>query len=528
MAWIRCMGGSGAKTVGTDKVPYLLRATPFDANLKKMKLVGGSVAWNQLYNKTTTQTEGGITYTNTNGVITLSGLATANYFYTYNITIPTGHKVLLSGGDANGASNTAYLYAVNSGSYYNLKDGKIATIFAVGNDPSTGVSITTKTGYNADNNPMTFKPNVIDLTAMFGSTIADYIYSLEQGTAGAGVDFFRKIFANDFYAYNAGELLSVKPTAHEVVGFNAWDEEWEKGTFNTTTGANIVKNDQIRSKNVIRVLPNTAYYFPLAMWFMFLDANDNVIPSVATTGWYISGNSYSRKDDNLTGIFTTPSNACYLKFYMTANYGATYNNDICINLSDASKNGTYEPYKKYTYPLDGTRKVYRKYAIVDLGSLNWTYDTQYSRFISERIPSLSPRPAVRTQQLVCAKYTSIFDGRPVGSVPDKSIYNSGGSQTFDVVDLDYTDATAFKAAVNGVKVIFEILTPFYETVTNPELRGIFKRDSNNKLYYDGDICEDIINPISVEVGGTEQFVDSRSVPVPVGHESTYYSVDFPE
>lgn len=46
--------------------------------------------------------------------------------------------------------------------------------------------------------------NVIDLTQMFGSTIADYIYALEQGEAGAGVAFFRSIYPNDYYAYDTG------------------------------------------------------------------------------------------------------------------------------------------------------------------------------------------------------------------------------------------------------------------------------------------------------------------------------------
>ena len=514
MAWIRCMGGNAAKTVGTDKVPYLFRATPFDANLKKMKLVGGSVAFNQLYNKTTTQTEGGITYTNTNGVITLSGLATANYFYTYNITIPTGHKVLLSGADPNGASNTAYLYASNSDAYYNLRGGKTATVFSIGSNTNVGVSITTKTGYNADNNPMTFKPNVIDLTAMFGSMIADYIYSLEQGTAGAGVAFFRKLFDNDDFAFNAGELLSVKTSAHEVVGFNAWDGMYEANKWLSDTNGTIANQEGYNLTGYIPVLPNTIYYKSRneSARILQYDSDKNVI----------SGQSWGDVPSNV-GVFTTRNNAHYIRFVITDDYLDTF----ILNLS-SSRNGEYEPYKKYTYPLDGTKRVYRKYGIVDLGSLSWTYDTQYSRFLSERIPSLSPIIPVRTQQLVCAKYTSIFDGRPVGDVPDKSIYNGGGSQSFDVVDHDYTDATVFKAAVNGVKVIYEILTPFYEMVTNPELRGIFKLDSNNKLYCDGDTCEDIVSPMAMMSGGTEAFVDSRAVPVPVGHESTYYSVDFPE
>ena len=61
---------------------------------------------------------------------------------------------------------------------------------------------------------------VIDLTVMFGSTIADYIYSLEQATPGAGVTLFRKIFSEDYYPYTANTLMSAKPTSKVVKDSN--------------------------------------------------------------------------------------------------------------------------------------------------------------------------------------------------------------------------------------------------------------------------------------------------------------------
>ena len=60
-------------------------------------------------------------------------------------------------------------------------------------------------------------PQGIDLTAMFGSTIADYIYQLEQTTAGSGVAFFKSLFPNDYYPYNAGELVSVSGLSAHVM-----------------------------------------------------------------------------------------------------------------------------------------------------------------------------------------------------------------------------------------------------------------------------------------------------------------------
>lgn len=50
---------------------------------------------------------------------------------------------------------------------------------------------------------------VFNLTQMFGETVADYIYSLETATAGAGVALFKALFSADYYEYNAGEEKTI-------------------------------------------------------------------------------------------------------------------------------------------------------------------------------------------------------------------------------------------------------------------------------------------------------------------------------
>ena len=104
-------------------------------------------------------------------------------------------------------------------------------------------------------------------------------------------------------------------------GVNQWDEVAEIGGINVTTGQNQVDN-RLRSKNYIRILPNTVY------------------GGIAGSGDYINLFYYDESKDYLyyTGLilngrntFTTPSNACYMRILLQGSYGTTYNNDISIN-----------------------------------------------------------------------------------------------------------------------------------------------------------------------------------------------------
>lgn len=135
-------------------------------------------------------------------------------------------------------------------------------------------------------------------------------------------------------------------------GANKWNEEWEVGAFNTSTGADTTgQPTQIRSKGYISVLPSTAYYFYKStndyMWFMFFDADKNVI----TTG-FPSG--YAQTSNNARGYkpgaYTMPSNCYFIRFYTQTGYGSTYNHDLGINYPSTVT--TYAPYSNIC-PISG-------------------------------------------------------------------------------------------------------------------------------------------------------------------------------
>lgn len=61
---------------------------------------------------------------------------------------------------------------------------------------------------------------IIDLTACFGSEVADYFYNLEQNTAGSGIALFRQLFPEDYYAYQTATLISSKPVSKVIKDSN--------------------------------------------------------------------------------------------------------------------------------------------------------------------------------------------------------------------------------------------------------------------------------------------------------------------
>lgn len=129
-------------------------------------------------------------------------------------------------------------------------------------------------------------------------------------------------------------------------GTNLWDEEWEVGGYNTTTGAKSVQSNRIRSKNMTPVVPSTNYCFVKGTthgeYILFYDAD----------GTYLSDYSYSATK---THVFTTPANCRYVAWYLATGYGTTYNNDISINYP--STDTDYHAYSGNVYPITFTDTV---------------------------------------------------------------------------------------------------------------------------------------------------------------------------
>lgn len=501
-----------SKNEASDSVPYNFRAVGQNSTLEYTDaIVGGSVVANQQAGSQDRTVSGNgitISFDHSTGKTTVTvpdsptGFAQMAY---YGGPIVAGHRYLICI-DKPVANGIEVYISGTSGVRGSFPAPKNQTVIET--TAASSPSLQFFVGQSTATGTYEYYVQIFDLTLMLGTAIADYVLSLETVTAGSGVAWLHKHFPKMFtyQEYNAGEIVSVQGLSqHVTTGFNQWDEEWEVGNINATTGQNEASSSVIRSKNHITVLPNSVYYANVGtgavsnfVWYEY-DADKNYL-------------GQQKVVDNGHGMFTTSANAHYIRFRLTSGYGTTYNHDICINLGVPTRNGEYEPYVKHTYPLDdsltlrGIMKldsnnqlyadgdrylpdgtVRRRYGVVDLGTLEWSYYSSTSSFFYTS--GLSYKA---TYSGVCDKYVTISNPQPAS--PDKVfwLHTNGNLRIYDSA---YTDAATFKTAMSGVYLVYELATPTTEE------------------------ADPYTVPQIVDPNGTEEYV-STSI-VPVGHESRY-------
>ena len=178
---------------------------------------GGTVGWNQLQANTKSRSNAGVDYTfnSVTGELTVYGTATASSWWLTATDIQwnfyIGHKYLFHTGAGytySGGTGSPKWY-LPSGFSPNANLTKEWSIIPCTSDTTTYMQFQAFTGNEVD---ATYVPMCFDLTAIFGAAIADWLYTKEQQTAGAGVAAFRALFPEDYYPYNAGKLTSVEYT----------------------------------------------------------------------------------------------------------------------------------------------------------------------------------------------------------------------------------------------------------------------------------------------------------------------------
>lgn len=350
-----------------DAVPYLYRKSGGGVEVgnreRLEKIVGGTVAWNQQINMdadTWETSDGGFGVKTADGMKVYPNRFTETYAAaraTEKAFMVADHVyyIFYSSKSLSGNAVGGGIYPNGQGATYRLNgSGTKEYLFKKSNVWYLQAGFTCGSNNVTENDYIIIDKGVcVDITQMLGSTIADYIYGLETATAGSGLAWLKAhgFFTNSYYAYDAGSLQSVQTSARKVVGFNQWDEEWEVGQINGTTGAEHIASNSIRSKNYSPCIPGATYAMTV------LSATGNYIFRMAfydRNNLFVSSGPWAPSSSTVVA----PSNACYFRITTqevgSNTYGGTYKHDICINLSDSSRNGEYSPYEKHSYPLDSS------------------------------------------------------------------------------------------------------------------------------------------------------------------------------
>lgn len=294
---------------------------------------------------------------------------------------------------------------------------------------------------------------ITDLTLMFGTIIADYVYNLEQSTAGSGIAWLKSygFITKEYYPYNAGGLISVNVSGKKVVGKNQFFGSIENGVI-YRDGIEVSDTPtRCKSMSYVPVRPNTTYTFSLfnnisgvmAFYAIFYNFNKECLGIVE--GYPLSS-------------FTTPQNAAYVRFdFYNNNNNLTPADvgDVQLELGSTATN--YEPYTSLTYPIQST----------DLRGL-------YKLDANNKL------------------YT------------DGDIYSADGQITRKYGYRDYQsgDESLANAITDGTHTIYKLSAPTTET------------------------APPFTSPQMVYRSGTEEYLDTRDVPMPVGGNRKY--VDIPE
>lgn len=319
-----------------------------DGNAEIEKMYGDTVAWNQQVipekrNNAITP-DGSVKYS----TIGMSFSSVINHVYLCSADIVyNGNKNPLRAYCSLGSSNYGFpvIDITHTGTTH--CEWLAKRISGTSQTPQFGLSnVTTSENLTSEDAWECNNSMMIDITQMFGSTIADHIYSLEQSQAGAGVAWFKKLFPLDYYPYDEGTLLNVNPAGIKTVGFNAYDK--------ATGKAELIGGNQYQ-----------------------------------ITGTYTSL-SYS------TGEVLTPDSTGCFTPTKTGELTVTGGEEnTCVHLTwSGYRNGDYEDYWTRTrdinvqpYFPDGLKragtvydeiskdKAVKRISVVDLGSLNWAYES---------------------------------------------------------------------------------------------------------------------------------------------------------
>ena len=386
-------------------------------------------------------------------IVQYVGSTDANYTngYFYKATASGWEMVDVQGEDANKADKVSSPTA-----------GNLAGLNASGNLTDAGVSSDmTETSVTAGN-PVTFTTKSAQLAK--NTTIT--LNPIQAGSGDPSPSNVRAISG-----YDKIEVLSCGKNLVESI---------ETGYYDYDTGATGSSNNYCRTSK-FNIVGGKKYSLQVGVW-----------GSPVNTIFYWKDDTYLGYDDILitSGVFTytfttrEDANMCAISCG-GSNYPITPERwgDVMVEYGEIAT--SFEPYNKstdlslqlgqtiYGGTLDvekGILTVDKK--CIDLGSLDYTYDSVYTRFRSNvPVQDIGGTATYFGQydDVICSIYKSTDDASNnsifVFYAPDHGLH-----QRIFAYDSRYTDATAFKTAITGQKLCYELAEPYTIQLTPHQIQ----------------------------------------------------------
>lgn len=503
------MGNGVTHKFETDTDTAYQKAVPTGAKLMSVKSVGGrSITFNQMYKK--------FDYVSGGTLNCKPIFKSHKYLLRVDYSVSENTKVYLYFRDAKytAETNRQITKDVAAGS------GKISWITSPLGEHSNGGDfgvfrmVTDSDGSQKLDTSTFSNHEIFDLTTMFGS-----------GNEPSTVEEFEKIFPADYYPYNAGEIISAGTEEIVEQGANLY-----YGTDMLKVGSDDYEYiaNSYRCKS-IKLKPNTTYTLSFNS-----DKTSEIILLMNVTTVVNTGQYFDFRKASHTQTYTTGDDGClYVGVY--AGNGNVASADVVKRLSECkimiSEGDTptaYAPYHSNVYQIPeairnlpgygwsaGTARNYVDYEnkryvqcvnSVDLGTLEWLYRPEQQRFyaIADSITGKFSESFGIVPNIVVAKYDIVcFNDITTKTDNMKASAVKTANDYITIRNTAYTDATAFKQAMQGVILYYELATPIVTDISSL-------------------IPDDFLRNIEVEAGGSVIFKNSNdSYRIPVPSEEEY-------
>ena len=508
----------------TDSDTAYQKTVPTGGKLMSVKNVGGrSIVFNQVINLNNFRpnyTVNGVTFTKLdNGKFVANGTATGGDAYFSDSFIPIkGHVYLEKSCPKGGSAETYRSYITGSGVVMDTNYGS-GVIAPINVDARVYiVPLMVKSGATVNN--LVVYPQIYDLTAMFGS-----------GNEPSTVEEFEAIFPNNYYPYNVGEIVSAGTEEVVEQGKNLFDY-----TDKTYHGANVnkVENGVIYTKG----LTTTALNIPTIAenkYTLSFKVKSNAANRDGLRWSLQKGKNTSYAHDSSlikseVGYAANTEYQAVVTFVADTDFvslctiaGMIY--DVQLENGDTATN--YSPFYQTAYQIPeairnlpgygwsaGTARNYVDYenkryvqcvSSVDLGALNWVAgDSGKVGFQTSQVKGQKlTKNYTISPNFLCSKYSTKTQNEVWGKTNVTGITADANTDGYIYVnDTSYTDATAFKQAMQGVMLYYELETPIVTDISDL-------------------LTDDFLQNLTVEAGGSVTFKNSNDnyrIPVPSEEE----------